>query len=61
MSDAADGESLLPQNRTLKMFREWFDVHIYSMVWDLADEPLLVEDWSDDIDIDDDLPDGMLH
>lgn len=41
-------ESMWPQNRTLKMFRDWFDIEVHSMVWDLASEPLLVEDWGDD-------------
>ena len=43
-------ESMWPQNRTLKMFRDWFDIEVHSMVWDLASEPLLVEDWGDDDD-----------
>ncbi len=29
-------ESLWPKNRTLKMFKQWFDVQYHSMVWDLA-------------------------
>lgn len=33
---------------SLKMFREWFDVQYCSMAWDLADEPLLSEDWADE-------------
>lgn len=38
---------LWPKKRTLKMFREWFDVQYHSMVWDLADEPLTHEEWDD--------------
>lgn len=38
-------ESLWPQKRTLRMFREWFAVEYRAMVWDLANEPLTVEDW----------------
>lgn len=38
---------LWPQKRTLKMFREWFEVQYHSMVWDLADEPLTHEEWDD--------------
>ena len=29
-----------PQKRTLKMFKEWFDIHYQSNVWDFADEPI---------------------
>lgn len=39
-------ESWWPQQRTLKMFKEWFDVQYHSMVWDLAaGEPIAYEDW----------------
>jgi hypothetical protein len=38
-------ESRGPQNRTLKMFKEWFEVQYHSMVWDLSDEPIEHEDW----------------
>ena len=41
-------ETMWPENRTLEMFREWFDVEIHTMAWDLSDEPLLVEDWQDE-------------
>jgi hypothetical protein len=30
-------ESCWPNNRTLGMFREWFDVSIHTMVWDMVD------------------------
>lgn len=50
-------ESMWPQNRTLKMFLEWFDIDVHSMVWDLANEPLLVEDWGvDDESVDFEYP-----
>jgi hypothetical protein len=38
-------EEWWPQNRTLKMFKEWFDVQYHSMIWDLAAEPIQHEDW----------------
>lgn len=44
-----DDEELWPTNRTLDMFRKWFDIEIHTMVWDLADDPLLVEDWQDEV------------
>lgn len=47
-----DEEILWPQDRTLEMFREWFDIEIHTMAWDLSDEPLIVEDWQDEEDDD---------
>ena len=41
-------DAMWPQNRTVKMFREWIDIEVHSMVWDLADEMLQVEDWGGD-------------
>lgn len=41
-------ESMWPQKLTLKMFREWFDIEYRSMVWDLVDAPILIEDWEED-------------
>jgi hypothetical protein len=38
---------LWPKNRTLKIFRQWFAVEYRSMVWDLTNEPLEIEEWSD--------------
>ncbi len=29
-----------PQNRTLKMFKEWFDYRMNTMVWDTLIEPI---------------------
>jgi hypothetical protein len=44
-------ESEWPKNRTLKMFREWFDIEYRSMVWDMGHEPLMLEEWvEDDVD-----------
>lgn len=40
-------EAMWPQNRTLKIFREWFGIEVHSMVWDLINEPLMLEDWGD--------------
>lgn len=40
-------EAMWPQNRTLKMFREWFGIEVHSMVWDLINKPLMLEDWGD--------------
>jgi len=39
-------ESWWPQKRTLKMFKDWFDVQYHSMVWDMAAKaPITYEDW----------------
>lgn len=58
-------ESLWPEDRTLAMFRQWFDIHIHSLVWDLSGEPLAVEDWFDEdeggVGLADDGSDRMLH
>ena len=40
-------ESLWPQKRTLKMFREWFAIEYRSMVWDLVNAPIVIEDWEE--------------
>lgn len=49
-----EDETLWPQDRSLAMFREWFDIEIHTMAWDLSDEPLFVEDWQDETDDDED-------
>lgn len=41
-------ELIWPQDRTLAMFKAWFDIETHSMAWDLTDEPLAVEDWHDE-------------
>jgi len=39
-------ESAWPQNRTWKIFGEWFDWHFSSMVWDVFPEKKVVwEEW----------------
>lgn len=50
-----------PKKRTLKMFREWFDVEYRSMVWDMGNEPLMIDDFEDELD--DELSDAgaVLH
>ena len=30
------------------MVLEWFEIDVHSMVWDLANEPLLIDDWGVD-------------
>jgi len=34
-------ESMWPEKRTLKVFRDWFDVEIHSMVYDMVDEHII--------------------
>lgn len=38
-------EAKWPKNRTYKMFRDWFEIKFHSLVWDMTNEPLSVEDW----------------
>lgn len=38
-------ESWWPKDRSLKMFKHWFEIQYYPMVWDLADEAISHEDW----------------
>ena len=45
-------ESAWPPKRTLKMFREWFDVEYSSIVWDMGHEPLSIDEWVDDDELD---------
>ena len=54
-------ETVWPEGKSLKMFHEWFDVQIHSLVWDMANEPLAVEDWSGEEGVDEDEPNGILH
>ncbi|MEK7396547.1 MAG: hypothetical protein AAB116_06385 [Candidatus Poribacteria bacterium] len=37
-------EDLWTKNRSLKIFREWFDIEIHSMVYDAVDENIIKED-----------------
>ena len=41
-------EVLWPQGRSLKMFRQWFTIQFHSMVYDMADTPIVHEDWEDE-------------
>lgn len=52
-------ESAWPQKRTLKMFREWFDVEYSSIVWDMGCEPLGIDEWVDDEE--DEIDRSVLH
>ena len=54
-------ESLWPQKLTLKMFRSWFDIQIHSMLWDLSEEPILTESFEEDLLVDYEVSDGLLH
>ncbi len=48
LDDWIQDESAWPPKRTLKMFREWFDVEYRSIVWDMGNEPLSIDEWTDD-------------
>lgn len=56
-------EAEWPQKRTLKMFREWFDIEYRSMVWDMGNEPLMIDEWKneelDEVGLSD--ADSVLH
>jgi hypothetical protein len=41
-------ETLWPKQRSLKMFKEWFDIRYHAMLWDMLDEPIEHEDWAGD-------------
>jgi len=43
-------ETMWPQGRNLAMFRDWFAIETHSMVWDLSEETLTVEDWQSEED-----------
>lgn len=38
-------ESMWPANRSLKMFKEWFEIRYHPMLWDLGNDVLELEDW----------------
>ncbi len=40
LTDWQDDEETWPEKRTLKMFKDWFDIHYSSLVWDFVDEPI---------------------
>ena len=48
LGDWLTDETLWPQKLSLKLFREWFGVEYQSLVWDLENAPLAVEDWEAD-------------
>lgn len=50
-------DTLWPKKRTLKMFREWFDLVYAPMAWDLVKKPLEIDEW-DDMDFE---PPSCLH
>jgi len=37
-------ESLWPEKRTIKLFREWFEIECHSIVLDMSEEPLFDEE-----------------
>jgi hypothetical protein len=48
LNDWIMDESAWPKKRTLKMFREWFEVEYRSTVWDMGSDPLMLERWVED-------------
>lgn len=44
LSEWYEDEALWPKPRTLKMFREWFDVEVCTMIVDLVDAPLIEDE-----------------
>lgn len=53
-------ETIWPQERTLAMFKDWFDIETHTMAWDLSDDPLAVEDWQSE-EPDDQVAPGKIH
>lgn len=51
-------EAEWPQKRSLKMFREWFDIEYKSIVWDMGTEPLIIEEWYNE---EESFGDDLLH
>ena len=41
LTDWNDDESTWPEERNLKLFKAWFDLHYSSQVWDFANEPMI--------------------
>ena len=56
-----EDESAWPKKLTLKLFREWFDVEYRSLIWDIGNEPLVVEDFDDEPDEEFQKTGGLLH
>jgi len=48
LTDWHEDEESWPEKRTLKLFKEWFDLHYSSLVWDFANEPVVHEKDEDD-------------
>ena len=48
LGDWLTDETMWPQKLSLKLFREWFGVEYQSLVWDLGNAPLAIEDWEAD-------------
>ncbi|KUY56375.1 MULTISPECIES: hypothetical protein [unclassified Burkholderia] len=44
LEDRYVDERLWPQGRTLKLFKEWREIRMHSIVLDCADAPILYED-----------------
>lgn len=44
LNDWHTDDGVWPKNRSLKIFREWFDIEINSMVYDAVDENIIKED-----------------
>ena len=45
LNDWYTEESMWPQKRSLKMFKEWFDIRYHPMLWDMTQEAIQHEDW----------------
>jgi len=45
LGDWYTDESMWPQQRTLKLFKEWFEIQFHPMIWDLCEDPIVREDW----------------
>jgi hypothetical protein len=57
-----EDESTWPEDRSLAMFRDWFSIEVHTMVWDLSEEQLFVEDWqSDEEDVSEEVEKIHLH
>lgn len=41
LTDYQPDEERWPEKRTQKLFKDWFDIHYSSLVWDFVDEPIM--------------------
>lgn len=48
LGDWLTDPELWPEKRTPQVFRQFFDVEIHSMIFDVSGKALEIEDWSDD-------------